>query len=87
MFFKIGVLKNFVNFIGKTPVSEFLFKKTPTQVFSYKISEILGNTFSIEHHLDGKHLEDEGTNILAGSFVGLFYTNLVNIHDCIQISI
>ena len=40
---------------------------------------------------DGIHLEDLVTNILAGNFVDflnrLFYPNLVNIHDYIQISI
>ena len=40
---------------------------------------------------DRMHLQDLGTNILVGNFVDfrtrLFNSNLVNIHDYIQISI
>ena len=57
MFFKIGVLKNFVNFTIKQLCWNFfliklkalspatLLKKTLAQVFSSKICEILKNTF------------------------------------------
>ena len=55
MFFKIGVLKNFANFIGKQCWSIFLtklhawrpatlLKETPTQVFYCEICEIFKNT-------------------------------------------
>lgn len=42
MFFKVRVLKDLANFIGKYQCqSLFLIKDTPTQVFSYVISKIL----------------------------------------------
>ena len=43
MFFKIGVLKKFANFIGKHLCLSF--EETPTQVFSCKICKIFKNTF------------------------------------------
>ena len=54
MFFKIGVLKNFANFIGKHQCWSIFFnkvaglknqKETPTQVFSCEICEILRTPF------------------------------------------
>ena len=58
MFFKIGVLRNFANFIGKhlcwsifnkVVGLQLYSKETPTKVFSCKICETFKNTFFIEH--------------------------------------
>ena len=51
MFFQIGVLKNFANFIGKQLCcSLFLIKlQASSQVFSCKICEIFKNTYLEEH--------------------------------------
>ena len=58
LFFKIRVLKNFVNFTGKhlcwslflsLSVGVSLLKETPTQVFFSEIYEIFKNIFFTEH--------------------------------------
>ena len=60
MFFKICVLKNFVNFTGLRPATLLkkrhwkratLLKKTPTQGFSCEICELFKNTFLCRTHL------------------------------------
>ena len=75
---KLGVLKNFANFVGKNlgwglflvklefwrPVT--LLKKTPTQVFSCEIYELFKNNYFEEHLWTSKHYlkRDSNTGVL-----------------------